>query len=238
MHWEAAKGYLFDLDGVITPTAELHRQAWAEMFNQYLASQDRQRPYTESDYFSFVDGKPRYDGVRDFLDARGISLPEGKPDDSPETQSVCGLGNRKNQAFNEVLSREGVRAYPGSIALLKHLAGFGARMAVVSSSSNASAVIAAAGLSDYFPVVMDGLKARAESLPGKPAPDTFLAAAAALGVAPEEAVVFEDALSGVSAGAAGGFGLVVGVDRGVGANALLEAGADVVVSDLAELLDY
>ncbi len=237
MHWDAAKGYLFDLDGVITPTAELHQQAWAEMFNEYLANHEGQRPYTEEDYFAYVDGKPRYDGVRDFLTSRGISLPEGEPDDSPQTESVCGLGNRKNGAFNKVLSRDGVRAYPGSVALLKHLARRAARMAVVSSSSNASAVITAAGLSDYFPVVMDGLRARAECLPGKPAPDTFLAAAAALGVTPKDAVVFEDALSGVRAGTAGDFGLVVGVDRGVGANALLEAGADEVVSDLAELLE-
>ncbi len=237
MNWDAAGGYLFDLDGVITPTAEVHMRAWADMFNQYLASLPGQPPYTEQDYFAFVDGKPRYDGVRDFLRSRGITLPEGEPSDAPQAETVCGLGNRKNQVFNDVVASEGVQAYPGSVALIEHLAGRGAGLAVVSSSANAQAILQAAGLSEYFPVIVDGLMAKAEGLPGKPAPDTFLAAAAELGVAPGDAVVVEDALAGVSAGAAGGFGLVVGVDRGVGAAELRAAGADVVVADLVELLE-
>ncbi|PIE21768.1 MAG: haloacid dehalogenase [Arachnia propionica] len=237
MNWDAAGGYLFDLDGVITPTAEVHMRAWADMFNQYLASLPGQPPYTEQDYFAFVDGKPRYDGVRDFLHSRGITLPEGEPSDSPQAETVCGLGNRKNQVFNDVVASEGVQAYLGSVALIEHLAGRGAGLAVVSSSANAQAILQAAGLSEFFPVIVDGLKAKAEGLPGKPAPDTFLAAAAELGVAPGDAVVVEDALAGVNAGAAGGFGLVVGVDRGVGAAELRAAGADVVVADLAELLE-
>ncbi|GAA3617571.1 beta-phosphoglucomutase family hydrolase [Marihabitans asiaticum] len=236
MNWDDYDAALFDLDGVLTPTATVHMAAWAEMFNDYLAGRDGQRPYTDEDYYAYVDGKPRYDGVRSFLASRGIELPEGEPSDSPEVETVCGLGNRKNDAFNAVLERDGVEPYPGSVRLLDALAAKGARLAVVSSSQNAPAVLAAAGIAERFPVVVDGAVAAAEGLPGKPAPDTFLKAADRLGVTRERSVVLEDAESGVAAGRAGGFGLVVGVDRGAGADTLTARGADVVVDDLEELL--
>lgn len=237
---------LFDLDGVLTPTAEVHMRAWSRMFNEYLAARrthptvagpdEDLSPYTDADYFEHVDGKPRYNGVRDFLASRGIDLPLGAPSDPPEAETACGLGNRKNVSFAYVLTTEGVQPYPGSVRLLDYLATAGVAVAVVSSSQNADAVLKAAGLRDRFEVVIDGMLAHAEGLPGKPAPDTYLRAAAALGVPKERAVVFEDATSGTAAGRAGHFGLVVGVDRGVGATALLDSGADLVVSDLAELL--
>lgn len=227
---------LFDLDGVLTPTAEVHMRAWAEMFNSFLAGRGLTEPYTDADYFAYVDGKPRYDGVRSFLASRGITLPEGEPTDPPEAETVCGLGNRKNGAFSAVLARDGVAPYPGSVRLLDHLAARGVAMAVVSSSQNAPMVLRAAGLDGRFDIVVDGKLARAERLPGKPAPDTYLYAADALGVPKERAVVFEDAVSGVQAGRAGAFGLVVGVDRGVGAQTLIDEGADLVVADLEELL--
>lgn len=230
---------LFDLDGVLTPTAEVHMLAWDRMFNGFLAGRagaEAFEPYTDADYFAQVDGKPRYDGVRDFLASRDITLPFGDPSDPPEAETVCGLGNRKNVTFASVLATEGVRPYPGSVRFLDYLADLGAAVAVVSSSANADAVLTAAGLRDRFEVLVDGILARREGIAGKPAPDTYAYAAAALGVPKERAVVFEDAVSGVAAGRAGGFGLVVGVDRGVGPDALLEAGADLVVADLAELL--
>lgn len=227
---------LFDLDGVLTPTAEVHMRAWSDMFNAYLAGRGLAEPYTDADYFTYVDGKPRYDGVRSFLASRGIVLPDGDPSDEPALETVCGLGNRKNGAFSAVLERDGVAPYPGSVQLLDYLTDRGVKMAVVSSSQNAPSVLQAAGLLDRFGVIVDGKLARAEGLPGKPAPDTYLFAAAALGVPKERAVVFEDAVSGVQAGHAGAFGLVVGVDRGVGAESLADEGADLVVSDLAELL--
>lgn len=228
---------LFDLDGVLTPTAEVHMRAWARMFTQYFAERHPgQPPYTDADYFGYVDGKPRYNGVRDFLGSRGIVLPDGDPSDPTSAETVCGLGNRKNEVFAAVLASEGVQPYPGSVRLLDYLAAQGVQVAVVSSSANAEAVLAAAGLRGRFDVVVDGLVARREGLPGKPAPDTFDHAAAALGVPAQRAVVFEDALSGAAAGRAGGFGLVVGVDRGVGAAELRAHGADLVVADLAELL--
>lgn len=227
---------LFDLDGVITPTADVHMRAWSDMFNAFLAAEPGQEPFTDEDYFRYVDGKPRYDGVRDFLTVRGFDLPEGELTDGPGERTVCGLGNRKNEEFNQILNRDGVAAYPGSAALIAQLALAGTPLAVVSSSKNAVQVLDAAGLEDMFPVIVDGLVARAEGLPGKPSPATYLRAAALLGVEPGEAVVVEDALSGVAAGAAGGFALVVGVDRGVGEGPLRAAGADLVVSDLAELV--
>lgn len=227
---------LFDLDGVLTPTAEVHMAAWSRMFNQFLADRGDQRPYTDADYFAQVDGKPRYDGVRDFLASRGIELPEGDPSDPAEAETVCGLGNRKNTAFAAVLASDGVRPYPGSVRFLDYLAAQGTKVAVVSSSANADAVLRAAGLRDRFEVLVDGVLARRENLPGKPSPDTYAYAARALGVPNERAVVFEDAVSGVASGRAGGFGLVVGVDRGAGASVLRESGADLVVGDLAELL--
>ena len=237
MNWSDYDAALFDLDGVLTPTAEVHMRAWDVMFNGYLDGRgDGQPPYTDDDYFAWVDGKPRYDGVRSFLTSRGISLPEGTPEDAPELETVCGLGNRKNAAFSAVLRDEGVRPYPASVALLDHLRERGTAVAVVSSSRNAPAVLAAAGLADRFEVVVDGKVAAAAGLPGKPAPDTYLYAAQQLGVARERSVVLEDALSGVQSGRAGDFGLVVGVDRGAGVQPLLDGGADVVVAELDELI--
>lgn len=238
MDWTDFDAALFDLDGVLTPTAEVHMRAWERMFTDYLNSRDdaaQQAPYQESDYFDHIDGKPRYDGVRSFLASRGIELPEGDPSDSTGELTVCGLGNRKNDAFNAVLAQDGVAPYPGSLALLDALPEH-VRLAVVSSSKNAPTVLAAAGIAERFPVVVDGQVAVQEGLPGKPAPDTFAHAADRLGVPYEKCVVLEDAHSGVQAGAAGGFGLVIGVDRGAGADALRASGAELVVSDLQELV--
>ncbi len=237
MDWNDYEAVLFDLDGVITPTAEVHMRAWAAMFNTFLSEQDAQEPYTDQDYFDHVDGKPRYDGVRDFLASRDISLPEGSPDDASTEETVCGLGNRKNDTLGQVLRDEGVVAYPGSIALLDELRAGGMKMAIVSSSKNAPDVLEAAGVTHYFSVVVHGGVAAERGLAGKPAPDTYEEAARELGVPDSASVVVEDATSGVAAGAAGDFGLVIGVDRGVGPDALLAAGADVVVSDLAELTE-
>jgi beta-phosphoglucomutase family hydrolase len=237
--WSRYDAALFDLDGVVTPTAEVHMRAWAEMFSEFLASWDGAgdtSAYTDADYFDHVDGKPRFDGVRDFLTSRGIELPEGEDDAPADEVSVKGLGNRKNDAFNAVLERDGVTAYPGSVALLDHLRDLGMPLAVVSSSANAPAVLTAAGLLDRFATVVDGRVAKELGLAGKPAPDTFHHAAQVLEVTDARAVVLEDATSGVRAGRAGDFGLVVGVDRGAGADALRAAGADVVVSDLQELV--
>ena len=226
--------YLFDLDGVITPTVELHKRAWQETFDAFFASRG-EAPYDEREYFASLDGRPRFAGVEALLHARGIELPEGSVADD-DFVSVRGLGNRKNAAFVEVLERDGIAPYPGSVRLLDHLAERGAPLAIVSSSRNAEPVLRAAGLRDRFVAVVDGVVAARSGLPGKPAPDTFLQGASLLGVAPARAVVFEDAASGVAAGHAGGFGLVVGVDRGAGADELRAAGADVVVTDLEELL--
>ncbi|UDY22729.1 HAD family hydrolase [Nocardioides sp. Kera G14] len=227
--WPAYKAVLFDLDGVVTPTALVHMQAWAEMFNDYLASRpasEEQRPFTDADYHAYVDGKPRYDGVRSFLESRGIHL---------DGDEVVRLGDLKNDRVNEVLERDGVEAYPGSVALIDHLDALGIKQAVVSSSANAPAVLRAAGLYDRFETIVDGHVARDLALPGKPAPDTFLHAAEVLGATAAESVVLEDAVSGVMAGKAGHFGLTIGVDRGAG-SALTDAGADVLVKDLAELV--
>lgn len=235
MDWSSYRAVLFDLDGVLTPTAEVHMRAWSRMFNAFLDGVPGQAPYTDDDYFAYVDGKPRYDGVRDFLASRGIALPEGTPEDDPTAVTVCGLGNRKNDEFNQSLALDGVEPYPGSLGLVLDLAASGIAMAVVSSSKNARPVLAAAKLDGYFPVVVDGVVARAEGLPGKPAPDTYLRAAELLGAEPAQCVVVEDALSGVQSGAAGGFGLVLGVDRGVGAEELRSNGAQLVVGDLEEV---
>lgn len=236
MNWDDFDAALFDLDGVLTPTADVHMHAWDAMFNAYLTGLGDQQPYTSGDYFAYVDGKPRYDGVRSFLASRGIALPDGDPTDPPAAETVCGLGNRKNEVFARILAEEGVTPYPASVALLDALAARGTKVAVVSSSRNAPAVLAAAGLADRFEVVVDGQVAAARGLPGKPAPDTFLHAAAELGATAARSVVLEDATSGVAAGRAGDFGLVVGVDRGAGADALTENGADVVVRELDELI--
>jgi beta-phosphoglucomutase family hydrolase len=238
VNWDDYDAALFDLDGVLTPTAEVHMRAWQALFTDFLTKRGFvDQPYVVNDYFAYIDGKPRYDGVRSFLESRGITLPEGDPSDDPETETVCGLGNRKNAFFNAVLADEGVQPYPGSVRLLDHLAERGTKMAVVSSSRNTPPVLEAAGLAERFPVVVDGNVASRENLPGKPAPDTFAYAAEQLGVARERAIVFEDALSGVAAGRAGNFGLVVGVDRGVGAEQLIGSGADMVVADLDELVE-
>lgn len=231
----AVRGWLFDLDGVLTPTAVVHMRAWSRLFTPYLEAHHA-TPYSDADYFAYIDGKPRYDGVRSLLEAREIHLPEGDPADPPTADTVCGLGNRKNDAFNETLAAEGVVAYPGSVAFLDAVQARGCRVAVVSSSKNAPSVLAAAGLADRFEVVVDGAYSAAERLPGKPAPDTYLRGAELLGLPALDCAVVEDAESGVQAGAAGGFALVVGVDRGVGHDKLVALGADVVVSELDELL--
>ncbi|MCB0884840.1 MAG: beta-phosphoglucomutase family hydrolase [Propionibacteriaceae bacterium] len=236
MNWNDYRAALFDLDGVLTPTTDLHMRAWSQMFNDFLSARGIDEPYTDADYFAYVDGKPRYEGVASFLASRGIELPVGQASDIPETDSVCGLGNRKNEYFNHVLARDGIAPYPGSLRLLDYLAAVELPMAVVSSSRNAEAVLDAAGLVDYFTVVMDGNLGHQLGLPGKPAPDVFVRAAQLLDVPVAESVVLEDALSGVAAGAAGGFGLVVGIDRGAGVDALEAAGADIVVADCEELL--
>ncbi len=220
----------------MTPTAEVHRRAWAAMFNAYFSSAaPDQAPFTDADYYAWVDGKPRADGVRSFLSSRGIALPDGDESDSPQKETVCGLGNRKNQAFNQALTSQPLLPYPDALALLDRLDGTGLGLAVVSSSANAEAVLTAAGLRARFPVVVDGRWAMRDGLAGKPAPDTFLKAAELLHVSASEAVVVEDALSGVAAGRAGGFGLVVGVDRGAGRQALRTAGADIVVDQLTQI---
>ncbi|MFF2272590.1 HAD family hydrolase [Agromyces sp. NPDC058136] len=229
------RGWLFDLDGVITPTATVHMHAWARLFTPYL-EQHGAAPYTEADYFAHIDGKPRYDGVRSLLASRGIRIDEGDVTDAPDFETVHGLGNRKNAAFNETLAEEGVAAYPASVAFLDAVQAAGCHVAVVSSSKNAPAVLAAAGLADRFEVVVDGGYAAAEGLPGKPSPETFERAAELLGLPTTACAVVEDAESGVQAGAAGDFGLVVGVDRGVGRAVLERLGADVVVDELDELI--
>ncbi len=236
MEWDDYAAVLFDLDGVITPTAEVHMRAWEAMFNGFLQDRGAEPPYTDQDYFDYVDGKPRYDGVRSFLHSRDIELPEGTPDDPPSAETVCGLGNRKNDAFARVLREEGVAPYPGSLALMDKLRADRMPMAIVSSSRNAVEVLRAAGVTDFFPVVIHGGIAAERGIAGKPAPDTYWAAADELGVPRNRSVVVEDAVSGVQAGAAGDFGLVLGVDRGAGADVLTRAGADLVVSDLGELL--
>ncbi len=226
--WRDYDGVLFDLDGVITPTAEIHEHAWGELFAAF--------DFTQDDYVRYVDGKPRYDGVRSFLAARGVTLPDGDPSDPPGDDTVAAMGNKKNDVFNAILQRDGIAPYPGSLATLELLTEHGVADAIVSSSKNARRVLDAAGLGDRFEVVVDGIVAADEGLAGKPAPDGFLLAAERLGVDPARSVVVEDATSGVAAGAAGGFAVVIGVDRGAGAEALMANGATFVVGDLGELL--
>ena len=233
---------IFDLDGVITQTASLHNRAWQEMFQTYLDSCAEREgttypPYDpDQDYPHYIDGKPRYDGVRSFLASRDITLPDGELDDPPEAETVCGLGNRKNTVFNHLLETDGVEVYDSSIELLHQLRAIGMRTAIVSSSKNTAPVLAAAGIEHLFDTVVDGKLAEQRGLPGKPAPDTFLEAAKTLGVDPARAAVFEDAISGVEAGHAGGFAMVVGVDRLHHPDDLRAAGASLVVDDLAALL--
>ena len=234
--WTGATALLFDLDGVLTPTAVVHEQAWQELFDGYLAETGHPEGYQESDYFDHIDGKPRFDGVRDFLTSRGITLPEGPTDDDPANTSVQGLGNRKNRIFNEIVDSRGVEPYAGSVRFIHAALELGLKLAVVSSSRNAPAVLKAAGLEGYFPVVVDGQVAAAVGLPGKPDPATFRYAAELLDVPAEGCVVVEDAVSGVQAGSAGNFRAVIGVDRGAGHQTLLDAGATFVVDDLDDLL--
>lgn len=227
---------LFDLDGVLTPTAEVHMYAWKTMFDELFAAWKIEPAYTDRDYFEYLDGKKRYDGVASLLQSRSIEVPWGEPSDDPSADTVCGIGNRKNDVFARILRSEGITAYPGSLALLDALAAHGTPVAVVSSSKNAEEVLAAAGIRDRFPVVMDGVIAERDHLASKPAPDVFVEAARMLGVDPARSAAVEDALSGVRSAVAGGFGLVVGVDRGTGAEDLLSAGAHLVVADLDELV--
>lgn len=226
-----ALAVLFDLDGVLTPTAEVHMRAWQTVFDAVFAEWGDGEPYTEADYFAHLDGKKRYDGVASVLRSRSIEVPWGEPQDSPDAATVCGIGNRKNAAFTAELTADGVTPYPGSLALVERLHAAGVRMAVVSSSKNAPAVLAASGLEGFFTAVIDGLLAEREHLASKPAPDMFLAGARTLGVDAAACVAIEDALSGVASAAAAGC-LVIGVDRGAGAAALEAAGANLVVSDL------
>ncbi len=240
---EHVRGCLFDLDGVLTKTAQVHDAAWKQMFDDFLrerASQTGQPfvPFDKvTDYDEYVDGKPRAQGTKSFLASRGIDLPDGRGDDPPGAQTIAGLGNRKNAIVLRLMREHGVQTYEGSVQYVKAARDAGLRRAVVSSSTNCAQVLAAAGISDLFEQRIDGIVAEHQHLQGKPAPDTFLAGAKALGLRPAEAAVFEDALAGVEAGHAGGFGYVVGVDRvGHGqAGALKEHGADVVVQDLSEL---
>jgi beta-phosphoglucomutase family hydrolase len=232
---------LFDLDGVLTKTALVHAAAWARTFDEFLAERARRtgEPFVafdrRADYGAYVDGKRRADGVRDFLASRGIQLPEGTPDDGPDAGTVNGVGDRKNELVQELIRRDGVEVYPGSVAYLRQVRAAGLATAVVSSSANTVEVLRVTGLTDQFDVRVDGVVARELALPGKPAPDMFLRAAQELSVDPAHAAVFEDALAGVAAGRAGHFGLVVGVDRLDQADRLRENGADVVVNDLSEL---
>jgi beta-phosphoglucomutase family hydrolase len=233
---------LFDLDGVLTQTAKVHADAWKEMFDEFLRRRSGERaesfvPFDAvKDYEEYVDGKPRFEGVASFLASRGIQLKDGSPADPPEAETVHGLGNRKNEIVLAMIRRDGVEPYQSSVEYVHAVRGAALRTAVVSSSSNCRDVLAAAGIEELFEAVIDGVRAASEHLRGKPAPDTYLAAARELGVEPGAAAVFEDALAGVEAGRAGSFGTVVGVDRLGQGDALRTHGADVVVGDLAELL--
>lgn len=230
---------LFDMDGVLTDTASVHAEAWKRMFDEYLSERlgaDAEPFDIGRDYGLYVDGKPREDGVRDFLASRGIELPEGTPEDGPEVDTIYGVGKRKNVLVLKLIEERGVDVYPGSVKFVDAARAAGLKTAVVSSSANTKLILDSAGLSDRFEARVDGVTLATENIKGKPAPDSFLRAAELLGVAPTAAAVFEDALAGVAAGRAGGFGVTVGVDRHGQPDALREHGADVVVSDLGELL--
>jgi beta-phosphoglucomutase family hydrolase len=234
---------LFDLDGVITNTASVHAACWKQMFDEYLQRRATQKgeafhPFDlGNDYRLYVDGKPRFDGARDFLKSRGIELPEGSRDDSAELETVCGLGNRKNDLINEVIAEKGVEAYEGSVKLIGQLHRHGFKIAVVTSSHNCTAVLKAAKLEALFDAQVDDDLMHAQHLAGKPAPDAFLAAAKLLGVKPARSVVIEDAIAGVEAGSSGKFGLVIGVARKGNSEELAHHGAHLVVNDLSELAD-
>ncbi|QLD11091.1 HAD family hydrolase [Microbacterium oleivorans] len=225
-------GVLFDLDGVLTPTAEVHMRAWQTMFTELFTAWDITPPYEPDDYFRHLDGKKRYDGVASLLRSRDVEVPWGDPSDDPSADTICGIGNRKNAVFERVLRAEGIEPYAGSVALIDKLEAAGIPIAVVSSSKNAREVLTVAGLLDRFPVIMDGVVAEERHLPSKPAPDVFAEGARMLGVDPARSVAVEDAHSGVESAVAAGYALVVGVDRGAGADALRARGAHVVVDDL------
>lgn len=240
--FEKFEAVLFDLDGVLTATAKLHAICWKQMFDEYLQQKSLTggttfQPFDiDQDYRLYVDGKLRYEGVNSFLQSRELELPYGSPDDEPQQETVCGLGNRKNQLVGEMLAAGNVGVFEGSIKLVHFLRAKNIRTAVVSASKNCEAILNAAGIAELFEQRVDGKVAEALALPGKPDPATFLKAAELLGVEPQRAIVVEDAIAGVQAGHKGGFGLVIGVDRHGDADALRENGADLVVSDLAEVL--
>jgi beta-phosphoglucomutase family hydrolase len=228
---------LFDLDGVLTQTAKVHQAAWKRTFDEFLRSRDAAAAeFSQDDYNQYVDGKPREDGVRDFLASRGITLPEGADGDPADAATIRGVATRKNELLLRELEEHGVQVYDGSMRYLRAVKEAGLATAVVTASANGEQVVAAGGFADLIDARVDGVVAKRDGLRGKPAPDSFLAGARALGVPPAQAVVFEDALSGVAAGRAGEFGFVVGVDRVGQADGLRERGADVVVQDLDELL--
>jgi len=233
---------LFDLDGVLTATAKVHAACWKRLFDEFLeervaATGEPLKPFDiVEDYKRYVDGKLRYEGVRSFLGSRGIDLPEGTPEEPPGNGTICGLGNRKDAMVQNMLEAEGVEVYEGSVKLVEQLRSRGIRTAVVSASKNCKVVLEAARISHLFDQVVDGEVAERLRLPGKPQPDTFLVAAERLGVVPERAVVVEDAISGVQAGRAGGFGLLIGVDRKGDPESLRQGGADIIVRDLSELV--
>jgi len=236
----SVQGCLFDLDGVLTRTATAHAAAWAAMFNEFLATRPSNAstvPFGPDDYAQYLDGKPRLDGIRSFLASRSITVPEGSPGDTPGTATVHGLGNRKNALFLDEISHRGVEVFDGSVRFVRAVRDAGLRTALVSSSANAAQVLEAARITDLFDARIDGAVAQVEHLAGKPQPDIYIAGAHAIGLTPGHAAVFEDALAGVEAGRAGRFAYVVGVDRLHQRDALLAHGADVVVNDLADLLE-
>ncbi len=240
---DGVRACLFDMDGVLTKTAAIHAEAWKQMFDEFLAGRSHETgvhadPFDPvGDYDRYVDGRVRADGTRAFLQSRGISIPEGEPGDPPDRHTIYGLGQRKNDIFVQLVVKDGVAVFEGSVRYVQAVRRGGMHTAVVSASENTAAVLDAAGIADLFEVRIDGVVAHDEHLPGKPAPDMYLAAAKALGVGARESAVFEDALAGVQAGRAGGFALVVGVDRVGQADDLRAHGADLVVTDLAQLLD-
>lgn len=239
--FEGIGAVIFDLDGVITDTASVHSTAWKHLFDEYLMSRATVPetpfvPFTQDDYIAYVDGKLRYDGVQSFLESRNIELPWGSPDDPPESETVCGLGNRKNATFRRVLAETGARVFTTTVSLIERLRATSVRIGCVSSSANCRPILDSVDLLPLFDAIIDGTDAAAEGLPGKPAPDTYLECAHRLGVEAGAAAIVEDAVSGVSSGAAGGFRHVIGVNRGAGRDELLAAGATVVVDDLGEFL--
>ncbi len=237
----AFEAVILDMDGVITQTATLHARVWKQMFDEYLAERGQREgrsyePFAiDADYARYVDGKPRYDGVRSFLSARGIELPEGTPDDPPSLETDCGLGNHKNELFHQLVSQVGVDVYEDTLQQIQHWKRQGIKLGVISSSRNCPEILRAAGVLDLFEVKVDGTDLERLGLKGKPAPDMFLHAAAQLGVPPSRTLVVEDAYSGVQAGRAGGFARVVGVTRNGNAEELKRQGADLVVDDLRKL---